>query len=55
MHGRIQLIHHGKDAAGKNRFRRLNLSKGAVHNKVLKAQTNDELEHIFDTDGFFGQ
>ena len=51
--GRIQLIHQGKDAAGKNRFRRLDLSKGVVREKVLKAQTNDEFDHIFETDGFF--
>jgi len=51
--GRIQLIRMGKDAAGKNRFKRLDMSKGAVRNKVLSAMTNDELDHIFDTDGEF--
>ena len=51
--GRIQLIHQGRDAAGRNRFKRLDLSKGAVREKVLRAQTDDELKHIFDTDGFF--
>lgn len=52
--GRIQLIHQGKDAAGKNRFHRLDLSKGVIRDKVLKAQTSDEINHIFETDGFFG-
>lgn len=52
--GRIQMIRQGKDAAGKNRFRRLDLSKGAVRDKVLKAQTSDEMDHIFERDGFFG-
>lgn len=51
--GRIQLIRMGKDAAGKNRFKRLDMSLGAVRQKVLHAQNNDELDHIFDTDGFF--
>lgn len=53
--GRIQLIHQGKDAAGKNRFCRLDLSKGAIRDKVLKAQTSDEMDHIFETDGFFSE
>ena len=32
---------------------KLDLSQGAVRDKVLKAQNNDELDHIFDTDGIF--
>lgn len=51
--GRVQLIRTGKDAAGKTRFKRLDLSLGAVREKVLKAQNNDELDHIFDVDGIF--
>lgn len=51
--GRIQLIRKGKDPAGKTRFKRLDLSLGAIRDKVLKAQNTDELDHIFDTDGFF--
>ena len=51
--GRVQLIRTGKDAVGKMRFKRLDLSQGAVRDKVLKAQNNDELDHIFDTDGIF--
>ena len=51
--GRVQLIRIGKDAAGKNRFKRLDLAKGSVRNKVLAAINTDELDHIFDTDGVF--
>lgn len=51
--GRIQLIRMSKDAAGKNKFKRLDMSKSAVRDKVSHAMTNDELDHIFDADGFF--
>ena len=51
--GRVQLIRQGKDAAGNVRFKRLDLAKGSTREKVLKALNNDELDHIFDTDGFF--
>ena len=50
---RVQLIRVGKDAAGNNRFKRLNLAKGSVRNKVFAAINTDELDHIFDTDGEF--
>ena len=50
---RIQLIRVGKDAAGNNRFKRLNLANGIVRNKVLAAISTDELDHIFETDGVF--
>ena len=53
--GRIQIIRQGKDAAGNTRFKRLDLAKGATRDKVLKAQNNDELDHIFETDGFFNK
>ncbi len=53
--GRIELIRTGKDAAGKLRFKRLDLAKGSVRNKVLSAINNDELDHIFDIDGQFGE
>lgn len=51
--GRIQLIRMGKDAAGQNHFKRLDMSKSSIRDKVSRAMTNDELDHIFDTDGFF--
>ena len=46
--GRIQLIRTGKDAAGKQRFKRLDLCQGMVRDRVLKAVSNDELDAIFD-------
>ena len=51
--GRIQLIRSAKDAAGKTRFKRLDMAKGAVRNKVLSAINTDDLDRIFDTDGEF--
>ena len=51
--GRIQLIRMSKDAVGHNRFKRLDMAMSAVRDKVSRAMTNDELDHIFDTDGFF--
>ncbi len=51
--GRIQLIRMVKDASGKNRFKRLDMERGAIRAKVLSAMNNDELDHIFDTDGIF--
>lgn len=51
--GRIQLIRESKDAAGQKRFKRLDMAKGAIRNKVLAAINTDELDHIFDTDGEF--
>lgn len=51
--GRIQLIRMAKDISGKNRFKRLDMSMSAVRDKVSRAINNDELDHIFDTNGFF--
>lgn len=51
--GRIQLIRMSKDAAGKDRFRRLDMYRTAIRDKVYHAVNTDELDHIFDTDGFF--
>lgn len=51
--GRIQLIRKGKDAVGHNRFKRLDMAMSAVRDKVSRAITNEELDHIFETDGFF--
>ena len=50
--GRIQLIRKAKDG-GEDRFKRLDFSKGEIRQKVLAMQTSDELDHLFDTDGFF--
>ena len=49
--GRIQLIHKTTDAGGTSRFIRLDLTDIAVRDKVLRAFSNDELDHIFETDG----
>lgn len=51
--GRIQLIRIRKDAAGHNKFKRLDMAKSAVRDKVLKTMSIDELDHLFDTDGTF--
>ena len=51
--GRIELIRMSKDAAGKDRFKRLDMGKGVIRQKVLNAVNNDELDHIFDVDGEF--
>lgn len=51
--GRIQLIRMGKDAAGHKRLKRLDMAMSVVRDKVSHAMTNDELDHIFETDGFF--
>ncbi len=49
--GRIQLIHKTTDASGNSHFIRLELTDIVVREKVLRAFSNDELMHIFDTDG----
>lgn len=51
--GRIELIRESQDAAGNTRFKRLDMSMSAVRDKVLRARTDEELTHIFDTDGKF--
>ena len=52
--GRIQLIRMSKDAAGKNQFKRLDMYRTAIRDKVSHAMNTDELDHIFDTDGIIG-
>ena len=49
--GRIQLIRMRKDAVGKNQFKRLDMYRTAIRDKVSHAINTDELDHIFDTDG----
>ena len=51
--GRIELIRKSKDAAGRMRFKRLDMSMSSVRDKVSKAMTDEELVHIFETDGKF--
>ena len=52
--GRIQLIRMSKDALGKNQFKRLDMYRTAIRDKVSHAINTDELDHIFDTDGIIG-
>lgn len=51
--GRIQLIRQMKQVSGVYKFKRLDMSKSAIRDKVSHAQTSEELNHLFDTDGFF--
>ena len=51
--GRVQLIREGRDSLGNKRFKRLDMGKSAIREKVQRAMTNDELDHIFEDDGFF--
>lgn len=52
--GRIQMIREVKDAAtGKKRLRRLDFSKGEVREKIRKAMTVEEFNHIFEEYGTF--
>lgn len=49
--GRVQLIRKFTDISGAKKFKRLELTDIAVREKVLGAVSDDELAHIFDTDG----
>ena len=51
--GRIELIRKAKDPAGRERFLRLDMSMSAVRDKVSQVISDEELNHIFDTDGKF--
>ena len=51
--GRIQLIHKITGAGNESRFVRLDLTDISVRDKVLRAVSNEELDHIFETDGLF--
>lgn len=51
--GRIQLIHKITGPDNKNCFVRLDFTDISVRDKVLRAVSNEELNHIFDTDGIF--
>ncbi|MBR3019388.1 MAG: hypothetical protein IKH57_20305 [Clostridia bacterium] len=51
--GRIQLIRMERDSLGRERAFRLDMSKSAVRDKVLRCASNAELNHVFESDGFF--
>lgn len=46
--GRVQLIREIKGSGSRSKFKRLDFSKGDIRQKVLKAMSIDELNHIFD-------
>lgn len=48
--GRLQLIRQTKDISGV-RYKRLDLTRSLVRQKVSAALTNDDLDKIFDSDG----
>ncbi len=50
--GRIQLIRIDESAIGQKRFKRLDMSKSQVRDKVLKAISNEEIDHFFANEGF---
>lgn len=51
--GRIQLIRMKQDSVGIEKAFRLDMSKSSVRDKVSRCASNDELNHIFESDGFF--
>ncbi len=51
--GRIQLIRMKQNALGQEKAYRLDMSRSAVRDKVSRCASNDELNHIFESDGFF--
>lgn len=52
--GRIPLIRKEKDhITGKDKFRRLDMSKGAIRDKVSQCINSDQLKLVFDNDGFY--
>lgn len=46
--GRMQ-----RDSVGRERAFRLDMSKSSIRDKVSRCVSNDELNHIFESDGFF--
>lgn len=51
--GRIQLIRMQRDSVGRERAFRLDMSKSSIRDKVSRCASNDELNHIFESDGSF--
>ena len=51
--GRIQLIRMQCDSVGRERAFRLDMSRSSIRDKVSRCASNDELNHIFESDGFF--
>lgn len=53
--GRVQLIRQSKNENGTAKYKRLEMTKGLIREKVLNCMSIEELNHIFDTDGFFDE
>ena len=51
--GRLQIIRQVTGPDGKKHYCRLDLMKHSVRAKVIKATSNDQLNAIFDSDGFY--
>ena len=51
--GRIELIRKEKNEVNEDKFKRLDLSKREIREKVLQAINVEELNHIFDKYGKF--
>ena len=51
--GRIQLIRMQRDPVGRERAFRLDMSKSSIRDKVSRCASNDDLNRIFESDGFF--
>lgn len=51
--GRIQLIKMKKDSLNRERPFRLDMSKSAIRDKILRCASIDELNHVFEEYGFF--
>lgn len=51
--GRIQLIRMQRDSVGREKAFRLDMSKSSIRDKVSRCASNDELNHIFESDGYF--
>lgn len=51
--GRIQIIRMQRDSVGREKAFRLDMSKSSIRDKVSRCASNDELNHIFESDGFF--
>ena len=47
------MIRMQRDSVGRERAFRLDMSKSSIRDKVSRCASNDELNHIFESDGFF--
>jgi len=52
--GRVQMIRQEKSLGGGTCLRRLDLSKGAIREEVMKARSDEDLNYLFDKFGVMG-